>query len=83
MKENKIKGELRTQSLVIKSIWNYSHSGFTTHWNNVLSKLPKNIYSFANRYLSNSLANATNAVNGESKSPQYVLFVLTPKLLVT
>ena len=62
MKEERIKGELKTQSLVIKSIWNYALCSFTNTWSNVLNKLPRNIYSFANRYLSNTLANGSNAV---------------------
>ena len=41
MKEDRIKGELQTQSLVIKSIWDYALSSHTNTWSNVLSKLPK------------------------------------------
>ena len=45
MKEDRIKGELQSQSLVITAIWNYSHSSFTNTWSNVLNKLPRNIYN--------------------------------------
>ena len=62
MKEDRIKGELQTQSLVIKSILDYALSSHTKTWSNVLSKLPINIYSFVNRYLNNTLANGSNAV---------------------
>ena len=60
--ENRVNTELTTQSLVIKSIWDLADPRFTSQWTNVLQILPSNIYSFVNRYLSNSLANGTNAV---------------------
>ena len=62
MKEERVREELQTQSLVIKSIWDYALSSFTNTWSNVLNKMPRNIYSFINRYLSNTLANGSNAV---------------------
>ena len=37
--------------------------GFGTRiWHIVLNELPRNLYSFSTRYLSNSLANGTNAI---------------------
>ena len=60
--ENEIKSELTTQSLVIKSIWEQSCSKYNTSWCKVLDSLPRNLYSFVIRYLSNCLANGTNAV---------------------
>ena len=60
MTEDRIKNELTTQSLIIKSIWNYGDSKSINQWSSVLQGLPKNIYSFVLRYLNNSLANATN-----------------------
>ena len=62
MKEDRIRGELKSQSLVITAIWDYTCNTFTNSWSNVLDKLPRNIYSFVVRYLSNSLANATNTL---------------------
>ena len=68
--ENKIKEQLTTQSLVIKSIWDYADVSFTKQWGNILQRLPRNIYTFVNRYLSNTLANATNGVKwGITSSP--------------
>lgn len=60
--ENSIKQNLTTQSLVIKSIWDNACCKYTKAWSNVIDNLPRNIYSFAIRYLSNSLANNTNKV---------------------
>ena len=73
MKEDRIKGQLKSQSLVITSIWNYSHCSFTNSWTNVLDKLPRNLYSFVVRYLGNTLANATNTlkwgISNDSRCP--------------
>ena len=60
---------LTTQSLVIKAIWDQGSAKQNPKWCKVLDSLPRNIYSFVTRYLSNSLANGTNAVKwGISKS---------------
>ena len=60
--ETQIKEELTTQSLVIKAIWEQGCTKYNTSWCKVLDCLPKNLYSFVTRYLSNCLANGTNAV---------------------
>ena len=60
--ESVVKEELSTQSLVVKSIWDFGSVKYSADWGKVLDSLPRNLYSFATRYLSNSLANATNAV---------------------
>ena len=62
MDEKKVKEELTTQSLVIKSIWNFADPKLASNWTSVLNCLPSNIYSFVNRYLSNSLVNGNNAI---------------------
>jgi len=54
--------ELTTQSLVIKAIWEQGCTKYNTPWCKVLDSLPRNLYSFVTRYLSNCLANGTNAV---------------------
>ena len=60
--ETQIKEELTTQSLVIKSIWEQGCTKYNNPWCKVLDALPRNLYSFATRYLSNTLANGSNAV---------------------
>ena len=60
--ESTIKEELSTQSLVVKSIWDFGCGKHSADWGKVLDSLPRNLYSFGTRYLSNSLANGTNAV---------------------
>ena len=60
--ETEIKEELTTQSLVVKSIWDQGCAKYSADWGKVLDSLPRNLYSFATRYLSNSLANGTNAI---------------------
>ena len=49
-----------TQGLVVKTISDYADKKHTTAWHKALSTLPKNTYSFAIRYLNNTLANNTN-----------------------
>ena len=51
---------LSSQSLVVKAIWKNTLKATSTPWQKVLEKLPRNIYSFALRYLNNTLANGTN-----------------------
>ena len=60
--ETEIQEELATQSLVIRSIWEQSCAKYNSSWCKVLDSLPRNLYSFTIRYLSNCLANGTNAV---------------------
>ena len=54
--------KLTTQSLVVKSIWEFVDGRFINQWSNVISHLPRNIFSFTIRYLSNTSANDTNGV---------------------
>ena len=54
--------KLTTPSLVVKSIWEFVDGRFINQWPNVISHLPRNIFSFTIRYLSNTLANGTNAI---------------------
>ena len=61
MKEKRVENELKTQSLVISSIWKYVLPKSTPLWSKMLEKLPRNIYNFTIRYLSNTLPNGTNA----------------------
>ena len=60
--ETEINEKLESQSLVIKSIWEQGCTKYNSSWCKVLDSLPKNLYSFVIRYLSNSLNNGTNAV---------------------
>ena len=54
--------KLTTQSLVVKSIWKFVNGRFTNEWSNIISHLPRNIFSFTICYLNNTLANGTNAI---------------------
>ena len=54
--------KLTTQSLDAKSIWEFVDGRFVNEWSNVISDLPRNIFSFTIRYLNNTLANGTNAI---------------------
>ena len=58
-KEDGITTVSRTQSLVIKSIWEHGMKLAAEISPKSISKLPKNIYNFSIRYVSNSLANAS------------------------
>ena len=57
-----IMGKLTTQSLDVKSIWEFIDSRFINQSSNVISHLPRNIFSFTICYLNNALANGTNAI---------------------
>ena len=48
--------KLTTQNLVVKSIWEFVDGRFINQWSNVISHLPRNIFSFTIRYLNNTLA---------------------------
>ena len=62
--------KLITQSLVVKSIWEFADGRFINQWSNVISHLPRNIFSFTILYLNNTLANSTNAIkSGKTNSP--------------
>ena len=54
--------KLTTQSLVVKSIQEFVDGRFINQWSNLISHLPRNIFSFTIRYLNNTLANGTNAL---------------------
>ena len=54
--------KLTTQSLVLKSIWEFVDGRFINQWSNVISHLPRNILSFTIHYLNNALANGTSAI---------------------
>ena len=51
---------LTTQKLVINAMWEYADRGLNKFWTKMLERLPKGIYSFAIRYLNNTLPNASN-----------------------
>ena len=54
--------KLTTQSLVVRSIWEFIDGRFIYQWSNVIGHLPRNIFSFTICYLNNTLANGTNAI---------------------
>ena len=54
--------KLTTQSLVVKSIWEFVYDRFINQWSNIISHLPRNIFDFTIHYLNNTLANGTNAI---------------------
>ena len=72
--ETEIREELSTQSLVVKSIWEFGCGKYCADWGKVLDSLPRNLYSFTTRYLSNSLANATNAIKWGISNSSKCLF---------
>ena len=54
--------KLTTQSLVVKSIWKFGDGRFINQCSNVISHLPRSIFSLTIWYLNNTLANGTNAI---------------------
>ena len=53
---------LATQYLVVESTWEFVDGTFINQCSNVISHLPRNIFSFNIRYLNNTLVNGTNAI---------------------
>ena len=53
---------LTTQSLVVKSMWEFVDGRFINQWSSVINHLPRNILSFTIRLINNTLANGTNVV---------------------
>ena len=74
--------KLTTQSLVVKSIWEFVDGRFINQWSNVISYLPQNILSFTIRYLNNTLANGTNAIKWGITNSSTCIFVTNNKALV-
>ena len=54
-KVDNITNNLASQSLVIKSLWEESTTYGTKIWQNTITFFPKNIFSFVNHYISNTL----------------------------
>ena len=64
--------KLTTQNLVVKFIWEFVDGRFINRWSDVLSHLPRKIFSFTIRYLNNTLAIGTNAIKwGITNSSTY------------
>lgn len=57
---NKILNEMSLQKVVVTSIWKHALPSFANTWSRVVENLPRNLYNFCLRYLTNSLPNATN-----------------------
>ena len=55
-----ITSELTSQGLVISSVFKYASKVTTSIWSNVQQKLPKNIFNFSLKYLTNTLATRKN-----------------------
>ena len=53
---------LTTQSLVVKSMWEFVDGRFINQWSRVINHLPRNILSFTIRLINNTLANGTNVI---------------------
>ena len=53
---------LTTQSLVVKSMWEFVDGRFINQWSSVINHLPRNILSFTIRLINNTLANGTNVI---------------------
>ena len=54
--------KLTKQSQVVKFILEFADGKFINQWSNVISHLPRNIFSFPICYLNNTLANGTNSI---------------------
>ena len=57
---HRITSELTSQGLVILSVFKYASKVTTSIWSNVQQKLPKNIFNFSLKYLTNTLATRKN-----------------------
>ena len=57
---HRITSELTSQGLVISSVLKYASKVTTNIWSHVQQKLPKNIFNFSLKYLTNTLATRKN-----------------------
>ena len=64
IRENTVKdiNKLSTQSLIIKSIWEHALQSMHRDWFRAIDSLPRSIYNFTQRYLSNCLPNRSNSI---------------------
>ena len=80
--ESCIMEKFTTQSLVVKSTWEFIDGSFINQWYNLISHLPPNIFSFTIWYFSNTLTNGTNAIKWVKPTVTPAHFVINNKPLV-
>ena len=72
-KVDDVTNNLTSQSLVIKSLSKESTTHDTKHWQSTKKSLPKNIFSFVNHYINNTLQTSKNMVLRYTLTPQHVV----------
>ena len=80
---NKIKGNLTTQGLVIRHVWDSILASTKTAWTSVQKSLPKNIYNFTIRYFNDTLPNMSNMCMWVTQRIRHVSCASTTKVWVT
>ena len=77
---HRITEELTSQGLVITSILKYASLSTTSLWSTVQKNMPKNIFNFTLKYLSDSLATRKTSLNGASHNHRHALSVFSLRL---
>lgn len=79
--KNKIEKEMTLQKIVVSSIWKYALPRFANAWSRVVESLPRNLFNFCVRYLSNSLPNATNTFRWKTSASSQCNLCQEPETL--
>ena len=80
-KVNKSLKNLSSQNLILKSLWNESFNEKLKHWYTSFQDLPKNIYNFSTRYISNTLPTLKNMIMWKKTSTILCKFCLNSQTL--
>ena len=75
-KINKILSNLSSQSVIVKLLWNDSFNENIKHWYTSFQNLPKNVYIFSTRYISNTLPTLKNMTMWKKTSTSLCKFCL-------
>ena len=78
----KLQSQLTSQGFIISFLLEHSMKSLNSLWSSAQSKLPKNIFNFSIRYLSNTLANRVNLYKWKLSQSSDCSFCLCPESLL-
>ena len=78
----KLQSQLTSQGFIISFLLEHSMKSLNSLWSSAQSKLPKNIFNFSIRYLSNTLANGVNLYKWKLSQSSDSSFCLRPESLL-
>ena len=78
----KLQSQLTSQGFIISFLLEHSIKSLKLLWSSAQSKLPKNIFKFSIRYLSNTLSNSVNLYKWKFSQSSDCPFCLCPESLL-